>query len=106
MNQIITTQSITKEYNGRTYTTGETWKSNVSYPSTMSGVIVGFTKEGKPIIEMERGGIDVLLNPNWVKVQKTKYYVYRNPDGRLCVLDNSNKYLEVVKIVHEFTLEE
>jgi len=96
-----TTQSITKECNGNTYTTGETWKSNVSHPCTMSGVIVGFTKEGKPIIEMQRGGIEVLLNPDWVKVKKTKYYIYRGYEGELKVTSN-----KVSGILHEFTLEE
>jgi len=98
MSETKTEQNITKEYNGRTYTTGETWKSSLS---DAQGVIVGFTREGKPIIETPRGVIDVLLNPEWVKVQKTKYFIYRGYDGDLKVTSN-----KVSGIVHEFTLEE
>jgi len=92
------TQSITKEFNGNTYTTGETWKSKLS---DAQGVVVGFTKEGKPIIETPRGVIDVLLNRDWVKNTKTKYFIYRGYDGDLKVTSNN-----VAGNLHEFTLEE
>jgi len=96
-----TNQSITKEYNGNTYTTGETWKSNVLYPYALSGVIVGFTQKGKPLIELDSGGIETLNNPDWVKVKKTKYFIYRGYDGDLKVTSN-----KVAGSLHEFTLEE
>jgi len=98
MSETKTEQNITKEYNGNTYTTGETWKSKLS---DAQGVIVGFTKEGKPIIELPRGGIDVLLNPEWVKNTKTKYYIYRGYDGNLAITNH-----EISESLHEFTLEE
>jgi predicted SpoU family rRNA methylase len=95
------TQSIIKEYNGQTYTTGETWKSTIPYPYTLSGVIVGFTQKGKPLIELDSGCIETLNNPDWVKVKKTKYYIYRGYDGNLAITNQ-----EISESLHEFTLEE
>lgn len=98
-------QTITKQFNGRTYTTGETWKSYQPSPYTVYGVIVGFTQKGTPLIELESGGIETLNNPLWIKVKKNNYFVYRNSDGRLCVTDNTD-YIKVIDVLHEFVLEE
>lgn len=99
MSEVKTEQTITKEYNGQTYTTGETWCS----PNNRSnkGVIVGFTLIDAPIIQLHTGRIDILDNPQWVKSTKTKYYIYRGYEGDLKVTMN-----KVSGILHEFTLEE
>jgi len=98
--QTITTQSITKEYNGNIYTTGETWYSPNS--KEKRGIIVGFNTEGVPIIELPCGDIDLLLNANWILLTKVTYYVYRKTANS--ELDIT--HCKVSGILHEFTLEE
>jgi len=99
--QTSNTQTITKKYNGNAYTTGETWKSNSGHLPSNYGVIAGFTKEGIPVIELDTGDIELLLNPSWIKVNKTAYYVYRTGNGHLMVTEDST-----VNALHTFTLEE
>jgi len=99
MNETKTEQTITKEYNGITYTTGETWCNHIDRSN--KGVIVGFTLIDAPIIQLHNGRIDILDNPQWVKSTKIKYYVWRSYNGDLKVTSN-----KITGILHEFTLEE
>jgi len=100
-NTQTTNQTITKQYNGNTYTTGETWKSHIKSLPHLFGVIVGFTTQGRPVIKMNSGGVEILMNKEWIKVKKTTYYVYRTSNGHLMVTEDST-----VNALHTFTLEE
>jgi len=97
----ITNQTITKQCDGNTYTTGETWKSHFKSMPHHFGIIVGFTTQGRPVIEMNSGGVEILMNKEWIKVKKTTYYVYRTSNWHLMVTEDST-----VNALHTFTLEE